>query len=148
MLPFATWNPAGTHVVYNTWEGQDGEGPVGLYIVDVRTGEQHEIGLMSSALMAAVEGLDCIYLGPEIPHGDLVKAAHATGARCVGLSCVMTAPAPELIAELCDGLPEQCELWLGGCASAALVPETLPRTCVCLCRPEDLRARAKVLCNP
>jgi Tol biopolymer transport system component len=43
-IPFGTWNSAGTHVAYSTWEdGQQGPGSV--YLVEVETGETHEIPL-------------------------------------------------------------------------------------------------------
>ena len=45
MIPYAVWNPAGTHVAYDTWEEDEERGPGGVFIVDVRTGEQHEIQL-------------------------------------------------------------------------------------------------------
>jgi Tol biopolymer transport system component len=45
LIPYAVWNPAGTHVAYDTWEDDEERGPGGLFIVDVRTGEQHEIQL-------------------------------------------------------------------------------------------------------
>ena len=66
----------------------------------------------------------------------------------LAFSAALGVPDTKAVAELCDRLPEQCELWLGGCASAALVPETLPRACVCLREPGDLRARARALCAP
>jgi Tol biopolymer transport system component len=51
-IPYATWHPAGTHVAFNTWE-EDEVGPGKLYVVDVETGEQHEI-----ALPPGLEGME------------------------------------------------------------------------------------------
>jgi hypothetical protein len=44
-IPFAVWHPDGTHVAYNTWEEDEERGRGELFILDVRTGERHEIQL-------------------------------------------------------------------------------------------------------
>jgi hypothetical protein len=44
-IPFAVWNPQGTHVAYNTWEEDEERGSGEIFILDVRTGERHEIQL-------------------------------------------------------------------------------------------------------
>jgi Tol biopolymer transport system component len=43
-IPFASWNATGTHVAYSTWE-KDMLGPGSLNVVQVDTGERHEIPL-------------------------------------------------------------------------------------------------------
>lgn len=121
-------------------------GPV--VILATLPGEQHDIGLMATALLAAAEGLDCVYLGPDIPVADLVAATRATGARSIGLSCVTRAADTGLHAtlmQLCLQLPAACELWLGGAAAAELDRASLPARCFCLLEPADLRARAHSL---
>jgi Tol biopolymer transport system component len=44
-IGFAAWHPDGTHIVHNTWEGNLETGSGGIFVLDVRTGEQHEIEL-------------------------------------------------------------------------------------------------------
>lgn len=122
-------------------------GPV--LVLATLPGEYHDIGLMVTALTAASEGLDCVYLGPDIPPLDMVAAAKATAARCVGLSCVTRSADRDLLAAITDlraRLPEACELWLGGCSTRCLDAEALPKGCVRLGEDGDLRRRARALC--
>jgi Tol biopolymer transport system component len=72
MIPYATWNPDGTHIVFNTWAGQDGKGPVGLFVVDVRTGEQHEIDLP--------EGLRATRITQWSPDGRWIGVIRGSGS--------------------------------------------------------------------
>ena len=74
-----------------------------------------------------------------------MRLAHATGARCLALSCVVSAPGPTVLDTLCDGLPGDCELWLGGCAADALPAATLPASCRCLGERAKLREHARAL---
>ena len=48
-------------------------------------GERHELGLLCAALLAAAAGFGVIYLGPDLPAGDIAHAADHTGARVVVL---------------------------------------------------------------
>lgn len=98
-------------------------------------GEQHEVGLLVTALLAASRGMDCVYLGPDIPIDDMVRAAQATEARCLGVSCVTRMATCDLCAsveDLCQRLPDGCELWVGGCSAHSLDKASLPACCICL----------------
>jgi cobalamin-dependent methionine synthase I len=111
-------------------------------------GEQHEIGLLVTALMAASEGLDCVYLGTDIPVSDMVDAVMATQASCVGLSCVTRVPHCDVVGaltDLCRRLPQGCSVWLGGCSAVDLDGTVLPPGCVCLNGHEELRTHARAL---
>jgi methanogenic corrinoid protein MtbC1 len=119
-------------------------GPV--LVLATLPGEPHEIGLMVTALLAAIEGVDCIYLGPEIPAEDLITAADATAARCVGLSFVTAVPEHGQLVELCARLPRRCELWLGGAATTGLCAKSLPAGCVRVAGDEALREHSRRLC--
>jgi len=120
-------------------------GPV--IVLATLPGDAHEIGLMVTALMAASEGLDCIYLGTEVPHGDLADAARSTAARCLALSCVEGPPEARLLADICAALPDGCELWLAGAGAAAIDDDALPRMCVSFSEPDHLREHARALCQ-
>jgi DNA-binding transcriptional MerR regulator len=95
-------------------------------------GEAHEVGLLVTALMASSRGVDCVYLGPDIPLHDVAHAAVSTNARCVGLGCVTRVAACDLVeslSDLCGRLPPSCEMWIGGCSAAELTPALLPGRC-------------------
>lgn len=77
-------------------------------------GEQHELGLLCAALLAASAGYHAVYLGPDLPAEDIAHAAATTGARAVvvGLttSDVVTPKEARTLARLSSGT----ELWAGG----------------------------------
>jgi len=123
------------------------DGPV--IVLATLPGEHQDIGLMVTALLAATRGCDCIDLGADVSVGDIVAAVQATGARCVSLSCVTRKSSchvvPPLI-DLCERLPEDCELWLGGSSACNLDAAEIPSRCVCLADIDALQERLNALC--
>ena len=91
------------------------------------TGERHELGLLSAALLAAAAGYGVVYLGPDLPAADIAHAAATAGARVVIIG--LTTPAAAARAEIrrLTDLPPGIELWLGGPAAERLVPPTADR---------------------
>ena len=84
-------------------------------------GERHDIGLLIAALVTLGAGAQPLYLGAELPVGELVNAARVTRAAAVALGSVAQ-PATDLVRglrELCDALPRGVEVWLGGPGAAA-----------------------------
>ena len=85
------------------------------------TGERHELGLLSAALLAASAGYGVVYLGADLPAADIAHAAVTAGSRVVLVS--LTTPGAVTHAEirrLADKL-EGVELWIGGPAAASAV---------------------------
>jgi DNA-binding transcriptional MerR regulator/methylmalonyl-CoA mutase cobalamin-binding subunit len=78
--------------------------------------EQHEIGLLAAALIAADHGIDPMYLGSCIPLADLPHAALKTGANIVVLGATVTEPGvlAQQIERLRHLLPEEVSLFIGG----------------------------------
>lgn len=78
------------------------------------SGERHELGLLSAAVLAATAGANVVYLGPDLPAADVVHAASRGGARIVLVSA--TAPGAIDRAEWrrLGRLPDTIELWAGG----------------------------------
>ena len=84
-------------------------------------GERHEIGLLLVALLALDAGVNVVYLGVDLPAGEIVAAAKHTQARVVGLSVVAGknhARAVREIEAIQIALPADVELWLGGADAA------------------------------
>jgi len=80
-------------------------------------GERHEIGLLLVALLALDAGVNVVYLGVDLPAGEIVVAAQRTQARVVGLSVVAGenhARAVQQIDTMQMALPADTALWLGG----------------------------------
>lgn len=78
------------------------------------TGERHELGLLCAAVLIASAGWGVVYLGADVPAGDVLHAATVTGARVVLLSA--TSPGAVARNELrkLAALPPDVELWIGG----------------------------------
>jgi MerR family transcriptional regulator, light-induced transcriptional regulator len=81
------------------------------------SGESHEFGILAAAMLAVGGGLGSIYLGPDLPAGEIAAAARRTQARVVVLG-VLGARSPEVavsaVRELAAQLSRGVDLWVGG----------------------------------
>jgi methanogenic corrinoid protein MtbC1 len=59
-----------------------------VMIAATPAGERHELGALLSALSGAAEGWKSVFLGPDLPAGEIVTAALRLEAEVVALSCV------------------------------------------------------------
>jgi methanogenic corrinoid protein MtbC1 len=86
-------------------------------------GERHELGILSCAVIAVELGANPIYLGPDLPAGEVVTAAGATRAGAVAVSTSRCAPVRQrerAVRELRRALPRAVALWIGGSGSEGL----------------------------
>jgi methanogenic corrinoid protein MtbC1 len=94
-------------------------------------GEQHELGALSCAAIAVDLGANALYLGPDLPIGEVVAAAETTRAGAVAVSTSRCAPARQrerAIRQLRRALPREVAFRLGGGGSAGLaLPELAER---------------------
>lgn len=99
-------------------------------------GERHELGLLMAALAAMGAGGNPLYLGPEVPAGDLVASARRSGAAAVAIG-IVTLPAPDAeraLQAVRAGLPAAVAVWIGGAGARRIaVPDGVERL-------EDLEA--------
>ena len=77
-------------------------------------GERHELGLLCAAVLAASARFGVLYLGPDLPAGDIVHAATTTGAPIVMVSLTMPGAAVRSEVKGLTRLPAGLELWVGG----------------------------------
>jgi methanogenic corrinoid protein MtbC1 len=87
------------------------------FVLATPAGERHEIGLLLVALLARDAGVDVVYLGVDLPAGDIVAAAANSRACAVGLSVAVgknRARARVEVAAIQAALSADVELWLGG----------------------------------
>jgi PAS domain S-box-containing protein len=80
-------------------------------------GQQHELGELILAVTAAISGWNAIYLGANVPAGEIVAVVVQTGALVVSLS--ITFPTndpclPEELRRLRHYLPDSVRLLVGG----------------------------------
>jgi DNA-binding transcriptional MerR regulator/methylmalonyl-CoA mutase cobalamin-binding subunit len=89
--------------------------PVAVAATTVR--EQHEFGALICAVVAAVDGWDVKYLGPDIPAEEIVKSAQMINARAVIISIVLSGVNPLVrsnLIKLGRFLSEHVTLFIGG----------------------------------
>ncbi|GMV16468.1 MAG: MerR family transcriptional regulator [Polyangiaceae bacterium] len=91
------------------------------------SGEHHELGALMAAVTAAMSGWRSLYLGPNLPVAEVVRAVKSSASDAVLLSCVSLdgAIALPFIAELDAALPPHTTLVLGGHSAQSLT--SLPR---------------------
>ena len=87
-------------------------------IVTTAASELHELGALLAATIAALEGWQIRYLGPNLPPDDLALAATQAGAQAVAVSALMLDKAAVLsyFKALARQLPEKVVIFAGGAA--------------------------------
>jgi MerR family transcriptional regulator, light-induced transcriptional regulator len=91
-------------------------------------GERHDLGLLMGALIAASKGINCHYLGADIPAADIATYATRVHASGIALAFVMEDQPLALepaLAQLLQQIPPQVHIWVGGRGTAQLDSATL-----------------------
>ena len=95
--------------------------------------EAHEFGILTSAMLASMAGIEPVYLGPDLPALEIATAARRVGAQVILLGItVITATTAEEVRTVARAMPEASELWVGGASSASLDLSSLGRKTVLL----------------
>ncbi|MEJ7813463.1 MAG: cobalamin-dependent protein, partial [Gemmatimonadaceae bacterium] len=102
--------------------------PAGAPTIVIATlaGERHEIGAVLAAAAAAAEGWRVIYLGADLPAGEIAAAALGTRADAVGVSIIFPADRERVLDELRalrTLLPASTPLLVGGAGAGTLAPQ-------------------------
>ncbi len=90
------------------------------------SGERHEFGILSAAMLAAAGGLGIVYVGADVPARLIVDSAARSGVDVVVLGVMYSDSSRELrrqVDYVIDHLPGRLELWVGG-----PLPSTIDRT--------------------
>ena len=85
-------------------------------------GEQHELGVLAAAVLAADAGLNAVYLGPDLPAEDIAAVATTSGASAIVVGTTFAKSAPQ-IARLAR-LAARTSLLVGGPQALAAVRGT------------------------
>ncbi|MGC6417827.1 MAG: MerR family transcriptional regulator [Bradymonadia bacterium] len=82
--------------------------------------EQHELGLLIAAGVAADAGAEVINLGPQLPAEAVGRAVLKQMPLAVALSMVNVSPGTQraYVAQLRDIIPTHIQIWLGGADAA------------------------------
>lgn len=87
--------------------------------------EPHGLGLLMAEAALALEGAHCIPLGPQMPVGDIARAAQAHAVDVVALSFSAAFPARQVVpvlTQLRAELPAAIALWAGGAGMRRIAP--------------------------
>jgi DNA-binding transcriptional MerR regulator/methylmalonyl-CoA mutase cobalamin-binding subunit len=63
-------------------------------------GELHEIGALAATVAASMEGWNVLYLGPNLPAEDIIKASNLSHAQAAMLSITMTREQNRIFSEI------------------------------------------------
>ncbi|HKI58041.1 MAG TPA: MerR family transcriptional regulator [Trueperaceae bacterium] len=91
-------------------------------LVALPPGAHHELGALAHAVALRRNGLDVLYLGPDLPVEDLVAAVRTTRARAVVIGAILAsdAAAAERVAIAIEEAVGDVRLAFGGPQAAAL----------------------------
>ncbi|MFH1765885.1 MAG: cobalamin-dependent protein, partial [Gemmatimonadota bacterium] len=123
-----------------------GEEGAPVLVAATPAGERHELGALLSAVSAAAEGWEGIFLGPDLPSEEIVSAAVRLKADVVTLSCVDPGTAeflPEEVRKIRDRLPPAVHLVLGGPLAVSKGLELRTEGVEVLPTFEELRAKLR-----
>jgi methanogenic corrinoid protein MtbC1 len=91
-------------------------------LITTPSGEMHEFGILTAALLAVGQGIGVVYLGTDLPAKEILRAAKKTNVDVVLLGITRTRGNASSVREarrVADGLPNGKTLWLGGKAHPA-----------------------------
>lgn len=85
-------------------------------LIATPSGERHELGALSAAILAVSAGVGVVYLGADLPADEVAEAAARTGVD-VAVLAITAMPASEArnyVQDLRRRLPKNLPLWVGG----------------------------------
>lgn len=112
------------------------------------SGEQHELGILMHAALAASRKLRVCYLGADLPPEEIGNFARRVNAAAVAISMVMPdhiEMSLRQLAALRAELPAEVEIWIGGAASGMVDPVRFPAGSVLMGSREDFERRVDLL---
>ncbi len=112
------------------------------------SGEQHELGILMFAALAASRKLRACYLGADLPPEEISN--YATRVKAVAVAIGMVWPENlehnlEKLATLRRGLPEATEIWIGGAASYYADPVQFPAGSIHMAGRKDFERRIDLI---
>lgn len=91
--------------------------PTRKILITTPSGEMHEFGILTAALLAVGQGIGIVYLGTDLPGSEVLRALRKTNADVVLLGLTRTRGNARSIREakwVADRLPKGKTMWLGG----------------------------------
>lgn len=94
------------------------EGPT--LIVTTPLGQLHELGAVMAAITAMRAGWETVFLGPNLPAEEIVRAVESRNAKAVAMSLCYPSDDPRIegqLVKLRSLLPQHIPIFIGGAAS-------------------------------
>jgi methanogenic corrinoid protein MtbC1 len=91
-------------------------------VATTMSGDRHELGALTAAVAAALEGWHIEYLGPNLPWEEMAQAAELSNARVVMISIILCSDEGRVLSEidrLRSFLPAHVVILVGGRLPAA-----------------------------
>jgi len=105
--------------------------PAMKMVLATPAGESHEFGILASAMLASMAGIEPVYLGPDLPALEIANVAQRVSAQVILLGItVITETTAEEVRSLAAAMPEAGELWIGGASNADVDLSNLGRKTV------------------
>lgn len=102
-------------------EALRGRGAHPRVLLTTMPGEQHGLGVLMADAMFALAECECMSLGTQTPHQEIVDAVTAHNAEIVALSFSGSIPLQSVLNDLTDlrmALPANVAIWTGGSSPA------------------------------
>lgn len=112
------------------------------------SGEQHELGVLMHAAMAASLMLRAYYLGPDVPAEEIGNYAQRVNACAVAISMVMSDAIDTTLLQLKvlrRNLPARIEIWIGGAGASGIDPAHFPAGSIHMAARGDFEQRVALL---
>jgi methanogenic corrinoid protein MtbC1 len=112
------------------------------------SGEQHELGVLMHAAMAASLMLRAHYMGPDVPAEEIGDYARRVSACAVAISTVMPDAIDTTLVQLKilrRNLPSNVEIWIGGAGANGVDPAHFPAGSTHMITRGDFEQRVALL---
>jgi MerR family transcriptional regulator, light-induced transcriptional regulator len=112
------------------------------------SGEQHELGILMHAALAASLMLRAYYLGPDMPAEEIGNYARRVNACAVAISMVMPDAIDTSLLQLKvlrKSLPANAEIWIGGAGASSIDPAHFPAGSIHMVGRGDFEQRVGLL---
>jgi len=97
-------------------------------VLGTLSGDLHEFGILAAAMIASMNGMDPVLLGPNLPGRELASAAETVGAKYVLVgNAYSDAGHSSEFAQLAQGLSPGTSLWVGGPVTPKLSNTSMPQ---------------------
>ncbi|MCH9697618.1 MAG: MerR family transcriptional regulator [Gammaproteobacteria bacterium] len=114
------------------------------------SGERHEFGILLTYLIAVSNNLCSYYLGPDLPHDELIKVTQKIEADVMVLSFVNNPPSDRIYEQITEisvyAANSATQVWVGGKGAEHLARHNeLPETFMLMTSLTDFQSRSELL---